>query len=89
MLWYTRIFLDSHTSNKDGKLRLLYESAPMSMILEQAGGAGSTGRGRILDVKPSKIHERYVVGFVLSSQHALLTLFLQSTNIPWQHRECL
>ena len=36
----------------DGKLRLLYESAPMAMVMEQAGGAGSTGRGRILDVLP-------------------------------------
>lgn len=36
----------------NGKLRLLYESAPMAMIMEQAGGAGSTGHGRILDVLP-------------------------------------
>lgn len=41
-----------------GKLRLLYECAPMAMILEQAGGAGSTGRGRILDVQPKEIHQR-------------------------------
>ena len=41
-----------------GKLRLLYECAPMSMIVEQAGGAASTGRGRILDVTPSSIHQR-------------------------------
>jgi fructose-1,6-bisphosphatase I len=47
------------TTNKEGKLRLLYESAPMSLIMEQAGGAGSTGHGRILDVKPTKIHQRY------------------------------
>jgi len=38
--------------NVNGKLRLLYESAPMAMIMEQAGGAGSTGQGRILDVLP-------------------------------------
>jgi len=44
--------------NPDGKLRLLYESAPMSLIMEQAGGAGSTGHGRILDVMPNKIHQR-------------------------------
>lgn len=44
--------------NKSGKLRLLYESAPMAMILEEAGGAASTGTGRILDVKPSEIHQR-------------------------------
>lgn len=45
---------------KEGKLRLLYESAPMAMIMEQAGGAGSTGHKRILDVVPKETHQRYV-----------------------------
>jgi fructose-1,6-bisphosphatase I len=44
--------------NPQGKLRLLYESAPMSMIMEQAGGAGSTGHGRLLNVRPTEIHQR-------------------------------
>lgn len=44
--------------NPNGKLRLLYECAPMSMIMEQAGGAGSTGTGRVLDVTPCAIHQR-------------------------------
>lgn len=44
--------------NANGKLRLLYECAPMSMIAEQAGGKGSTGRERVLDVVPTKVHER-------------------------------
>ncbi|KAL7490932.1 hypothetical protein ACHAWT_000439, partial [Skeletonema menzelii] len=44
--------------NVNGKLRLLYESAPMAMIMEQAGGAGSTGHGRILDVAGKGIHVR-------------------------------
>ena len=48
----------STRSNPNGKLRLLYECAPMAMILEQAGGAASTGHKRILDVKPKEIHER-------------------------------
>jgi fructose-1,6-bisphosphatase I len=48
----------STRNNPDGKLRLLYECAPMAMIMEQAGGAGSTGYGRILDVKPTEIHQR-------------------------------
>ena len=48
------------TDNPQGKLRLLYESAPMAMIMEQAGGAGSTGHGRLLDVLPTRVHERYV-----------------------------
>jgi fructose-1,6-bisphosphatase I len=45
-------------SNPNGKLRLLYECAPMGMIMEQAGGAASTGHKRILDIKPTEIHER-------------------------------
>jgi fructose-1,6-bisphosphatase I len=44
--------------NPNGKLRLLYESCPMAMIMEQAGGAASTGKGRILDVQPTEIHQR-------------------------------
>lgn len=44
--------------NPDGKLRLLYECCPMAMIIEEAGGAASTGTGRILDVMPREIHQR-------------------------------
>lgn len=44
--------------NPNGKLRLMYESCPMSMIMEQAGGAGSTGKEKILKVKPTDIHQR-------------------------------
>ncbi len=46
---------------RKGKLRLMYEVAPMSMIAEQAGGAASTGRERVLDFVPSSIHERVPV----------------------------
>ncbi len=41
-----------------GKLRLLYEAAPMAMICEGAGGGASTGRGRILDIQPEALHQR-------------------------------
>ncbi len=41
-----------------GKLRLLFEAAPMAMIVEQAGGYASTGKERILDIVPTKIHQR-------------------------------
>jgi fructose-1,6-bisphosphatase I len=44
-----------------GKLRLMYEVAPLSMLAEQAGGAGSTGHGRVLDFVPDSIHERVPV----------------------------
>jgi fructose-1,6-bisphosphatase I/sedoheptulose-1,7-bisphosphatase/fructose-1,6-bisphosphatase I len=43
---------------KPGRLRLLYEANPMAMIVEQAGGAASTGRGRILDLQPTELHQR-------------------------------
>ena len=53
--------LDSKTQAQGGKLRLMYEANPMSFIVEQAGGASSTGRERILEVQPSKLHQRVPV----------------------------
>jgi len=41
-----------------GKLRLLYEAAPLAMVVEQAGGAASTGPQRILDIEPTSLHQR-------------------------------
>ena len=41
-----------------GKLRLLYECAPLSFIAEQAGGYASDGRQRILDIRPKSLHQR-------------------------------
>ena len=41
-----------------GKLRLLYEAAPLAMIVEHAGGAASTGAERILDIQPTSLHQR-------------------------------
>ena len=42
----------------NGKLRLLYECNPMAFIAEQAGGKASDGYTRILDLKPTELHER-------------------------------
>uniref|UniRef100_A0A7S1U5N4 fructose-bisphosphatase n=2 Tax=Phaeomonas parva TaxID=124430 RepID=A0A7S1U5N4_9STRA len=47
--------------NPDGKLRLLYEGAPMSFILEQAGGKSTTGSQRVMDIKPNGVHQRVPV----------------------------
>lgn len=44
--------------NPQGKLRLLYEAAPMAFLCEAAGGAASTGTRRILDVAPTALHQR-------------------------------
>lgn len=48
----------SDRKNPNGKLRLLYECAPMAFIIEQAGGMGTTGRQRILDIKPTGVHQK-------------------------------
>jgi fructose-1,6-bisphosphatase I len=42
----------------EGKLRVLYEVFPMSFIMEKAGGKSTTGKKRILEITPKKIHER-------------------------------
>ena len=46
------------TKNTNGKLRLLYEASPMAYIVEQAGGAATNGRDRILDIEPESLHQR-------------------------------
>ncbi|CAJ0928093.1 unnamed protein product, partial [Mesorhabditis belari] len=53
------IFLYPPTADApNGKLRLLYECAPMAYLCEQAGGLATTGKCDILDILPTKIHER-------------------------------
>ena len=52
---------DTKDPSKPGRLRLMYEANPMGMIIEQAGGAASTGRGRILEVEPASLHQRVPV----------------------------
>ena len=41
-----------------GKLRLLYEAAPLAMVVEQAGGSATTGDQRILEIQPTSLHQR-------------------------------
>jgi fructose-1,6-bisphosphatase I len=52
---------------QDGKLRLMYEANPMGFIVEQAGGACSTGRERIMEIQPNGLHQRVPV--VLGSKN--------------------
>lgn len=53
------IFMYPHLKDApDGKLRLLYELNPMAFLVEQAGGAASTGRQRILDIDPESEDQR-------------------------------
>ena len=58
---------DKREPHKPGKLRLLYEANPMSWLIEQAGGAATNGKERILDLQPSQLHER--VSVVLGSKN--------------------
>ena len=52
---------DQKDPGKMGKLRLMYEANPMSMIVEQAGGAATDGYTRILDIQPTQLHQRVAV----------------------------
>ncbi|TXF97961.1 class 1 fructose-bisphosphatase [Massilia arenae] len=52
---------DLRDPQSPGKLRLMYEANPMAMIVEQAGGAATDGKGRILDIPPTKLHQRVPV----------------------------
>ena len=57
---------DAREPGKPGKLRLMYEANPMGLLVEQAGGAATNGKQRILDIQPTKLHER--VSVVLGSR---------------------
>ena len=58
---------DKREPHKAGKLRLMYEANPMGFIVEQAGGAATNGRQRILDIAPDQLHQRVAV--VLGSKN--------------------
>ncbi|WP_341684944.1 class 1 fructose-bisphosphatase [Limnohabitans sp.] len=52
---------DKREPGKAGKLRLMYEANPMSWLIEQAGGAATNGKERILDIQPDQLHQRVSV----------------------------
>ncbi|MHA7598505.1 class 1 fructose-bisphosphatase [Alicycliphilus sp. T452] len=58
---------DKREPNKPGKLRLMYEANPMGWLVEQAGGAATNGKQRILDIQPTQLHER--VSVILGSKN--------------------
>jgi fructose-1,6-bisphosphatase I len=53
----------------EGKLRLLYECAPLAMVAEQAGGAATTGTQSVLEVAPQKVHQR--IPFAIGSRREI------------------
>ncbi len=58
---------DTKYANKAGKLRLMYEANPMSLLIERAGGGATDAVNRILDIEPNDIHQRVPV--VLGSKN--------------------
>jgi len=67
------IFLyPANTHYPEGRLRLLYEAAPLAFISEQAGGRATTGSERILELKPKTLHQR--VPLIIGSWEDVLDL---------------
>ena len=62
--------------NPEGKLRLMYEANPLAFVAEQAGGAASTGRGPLLDVRPDAIHQRTPIAVGSAQNVALYEKFM-------------
>ncbi|MEX2291504.1 MAG: class 1 fructose-bisphosphatase [Mycobacteriales bacterium] len=58
---------DSKDPSRPGRLRLMYEANPISFVIEQAGGASSTGRERVMEIVPEGLHQR--VPLVFGSRH--------------------
>ncbi|WP_344603411.1 class 1 fructose-bisphosphatase [Sporichthya brevicatena] len=61
---------DSRSGTRAGRLRLLYECNPIAFVIEQAGGCASTGRGRVLDISPTALHQRLPLVFGSSDEVA-------------------
>ncbi len=66
---------DLKDPKKAGRLRLMYEANPMSMLIEQAGGASTTGRVRILDIQPTELHQRVPVIIGSKNEVDLVTAY--------------
>jgi fructose-1,6-bisphosphatase I len=78
ILFQGGVFLYPGTVKKpDGKLRLLYESAPLAFLVEQAGGRASTGTQDILDVVPDKLHARTPLIIGSKEDVALVESFIE------------
>ena len=62
---------DNRKGYAQGRLRLLYEAAPIAMLMEQAGAAATDGANRILDISATGIHERVPLVFGSTEEVAL------------------
>jgi fructose-1,6-bisphosphatase I len=77
------IFLYPPTAKApSGKLRLMYEANPMAFLIEQAGGAATDGKTRILEKTPTKLHERTPLYIGSMDEVAALEGFLKGKGAP-------
>jgi len=76
---------DTKDPTKEGRLRLLYEANPIAMLIEQAGGRATTGRERVLDVKPTELHQR--IGFVFGSREEVEVIERYHVEDPGTHQD--
>jgi fructose-1,6-bisphosphatase I len=70
---------DQREPDRPGKLRLMYEANPMSMIIEQAGGASTDGHRRIMEIQPAKLHQRVAVFLGSKNEVERATAFHRGT----------
>jgi len=70
---------DTRDTEKPGRLRLMYEASPIGFLVEQAGGAASTGRQRIMELLPHQLHQRVPV--ILGSKNEVERI----VRYHWEH----
>ncbi|MEO1686176.1 MAG: class 1 fructose-bisphosphatase, partial [Cyanobacteria bacterium J06631_12] len=76
------VFLYPGTLKKpEGKLRLLYESAPLAFLAEQAGGKATTGEQAILDFVPKELHTRTPLIIGSREDVQLVESFIQERKV--------
>jgi len=71
---------DKREPDKPGKLRLMYEANPMAFLVEQAGGMATNGKQRILDIAPTKLHERVSVMLGSKNEVERVTAYHQTES---------
>ncbi|HEU5261661.1 MAG TPA: class 1 fructose-bisphosphatase [Gemmatimonadales bacterium] len=77
------IFLyPADTKSPDGKLRLLYEAAPLALVVEQAGGLATDGRRPILDIVPKSLHQRTPLVIGSKADVAFAAEVLAAEGVP-------
>jgi fructose-1,6-bisphosphatase I len=73
---------DASSGKPSGKIRMLYESHPLAFVVEQAGGRATTGRDRVLDLAPKRLHERIPIAIGSAFEVELYERFIRGEARP-------